>query len=196
MAGTQYFYRLRAQNSGGTSTGTITRINGQLQSAVAAYEKLSAEGVKVRVVSMPCWELFDAQPAAYRDSVLLPDVTRRVIDLVRDHAVRDLLPIVAKLLEEISVSERLNDVSPELRESVLNVFNLENKPVEKEVRFRLVTNLIVLERFGERIRCSKVACTSNVEKTLSSCHRVPILRCKVRRRPSLETSQVSARPGW
>ncbi len=47
-----------------------------------------------------------------------PDVTRRVIDLVRDHAVRDLLPIVAKLLEEISVSERLNDVSPELRESV------------------------------------------------------------------------------
>ncbi len=47
-----------------------------------------------------------------------PDVTRRVIDLVRDHAVRDLLPIIATLLEEISVSERLNDVSPELRESV------------------------------------------------------------------------------
>lgn len=47
-----------------------------------------------------------------------PDVTRRVIDLVRDHAVRDLLPVVAKLLEEISVSERLNDVSPELRASL------------------------------------------------------------------------------
>ena len=47
-----------------------------------------------------------------------PDVTRRVIDLVRDHAVRDLLPIIDRLLEEISVSERLNDVSPELRASL------------------------------------------------------------------------------
>ncbi len=45
---------------------------------VAAYEKLSAEGVKTRVVSMPCWQLFDAQPAEYRDAVLPPDVTRRV----------------------------------------------------------------------------------------------------------------------
>ena len=27
---------------------------------------------------MPCWELFDAQPAEYRDAVLPPDVTRRV----------------------------------------------------------------------------------------------------------------------
>lgn len=45
---------------------------------VDAYEKLQAEGVKARVVSMPCWELFDAQPAEYRDSVLPPTVTRRV----------------------------------------------------------------------------------------------------------------------
>ena len=45
---------------------------------VAAHEKLLAEGVKARVVSMPCWELFDAQPAEYRESVLPPDVTCRV----------------------------------------------------------------------------------------------------------------------
>ena len=45
---------------------------------VAAYEKLSAEGIKARVVSLPCWELFDAQPAEYRDAVLPPEVTRRV----------------------------------------------------------------------------------------------------------------------
>lgn len=45
---------------------------------LAAYEKLSAEGVKARVVSLPCWELFDAQPQEYRDSVLPPSVTRRV----------------------------------------------------------------------------------------------------------------------
>jgi transketolase len=45
---------------------------------VDAYEKLKAEGVKARVVSMPCWQLFDAQPQAYRDGVLPPSVTRRV----------------------------------------------------------------------------------------------------------------------
>jgi transketolase len=45
---------------------------------VEAYEKLTAEGVKARVVSMPSWELFDAQPQSYRDSVLPPSVTRRV----------------------------------------------------------------------------------------------------------------------
>ncbi len=45
---------------------------------LAAYEKLTAEGIKARVVSMPSWELFDAQTAEYRDSVLPPAVTRRM----------------------------------------------------------------------------------------------------------------------
>ncbi len=45
---------------------------------VAAREQLTADGVKARVVSMPCWELFDEQDAAYRDSVLPPVVTARV----------------------------------------------------------------------------------------------------------------------
>jgi transketolase len=45
---------------------------------VGAYEKLVAEGVQARVVSLPCWELFDEQPAEYRNSVLPPGVTRRV----------------------------------------------------------------------------------------------------------------------
>jgi transketolase len=45
---------------------------------VEAYEKLSAEGIKARVVSMPSWELFDRQDQAYRDSVLPPGVTARV----------------------------------------------------------------------------------------------------------------------
>ncbi|MBI1378119.1 MAG: phosphoenolpyruvate carboxylase [Frankiales bacterium] len=47
-----------------------------------------------------------------------PDVTRRVVDLVRDHAVRDLLPVIDRLLDDLSVSERLNDVSPQLRASL------------------------------------------------------------------------------
>jgi transketolase len=45
---------------------------------VSAHEKLVADGVKVRIVSMPSWELFEEQDAAYRDSVLPPSVTARV----------------------------------------------------------------------------------------------------------------------
>ncbi len=45
---------------------------------VDAYEQLKTEGIKARVVSMPSWELFDHQPAEYRDSVLPPTVTARV----------------------------------------------------------------------------------------------------------------------
>jgi transketolase len=45
---------------------------------LTAWEQLSAEGVKVRVVSMPSWELFDEQDPEYRQSVLPPDVTARV----------------------------------------------------------------------------------------------------------------------
>jgi transketolase len=43
-----------------------------------AGRKLAAEGSAVRVVSMPCWELFEAQPAEYRDEVLPPDVRARL----------------------------------------------------------------------------------------------------------------------
>ena len=45
---------------------------------IEACEQLTAEGIKARVVSLPCWELFDAQPAEYRDRVLPPEVTARV----------------------------------------------------------------------------------------------------------------------
>jgi transketolase len=43
-----------------------------------AHERLEAEGIKTRVVSMPSWELFDDQPQEYRDGVLPPEVTARV----------------------------------------------------------------------------------------------------------------------
>jgi len=45
---------------------------------VEAQQQLVADGIAARVVSLPSWELFDAQPAAYRDYVLPPDVTARV----------------------------------------------------------------------------------------------------------------------
>ena len=43
-----------------------------------AREKLQSEGVPTRVVSMPCWELFEEQSREYRDEVLPPSVTKRV----------------------------------------------------------------------------------------------------------------------
>jgi transketolase len=46
--------------------------------AIAAHEELSAEGVRSRVVSLPCWELFDRQEDAYREEVLPPSVVARV----------------------------------------------------------------------------------------------------------------------
>jgi transketolase len=45
---------------------------------VQAFEQLSAEGIKARVVSLPSWELFARQDQEYRDSVLPPSVTARV----------------------------------------------------------------------------------------------------------------------
>jgi len=46
--------------------------------SVEAYEKLKVEGVKARVVSLACWELFAAQDQSYRDSVLPPSIKARV----------------------------------------------------------------------------------------------------------------------
>jgi transketolase len=45
---------------------------------VQAYEQLAREGIKARVVSMPCWRLFEEQDRTYRDSVLPPAVKARV----------------------------------------------------------------------------------------------------------------------
>ncbi len=45
---------------------------------VEAYEKLKSEGIKARVVSMPSWELFEQQDAAYRESVFPSALTARV----------------------------------------------------------------------------------------------------------------------
>ncbi len=46
---------------------------------VKAAEQLTSEGKKVRVISMPSWELFEAQDAAYKESVLPKAVTKRLV---------------------------------------------------------------------------------------------------------------------
>jgi transketolase len=48
--------------------------------AIAAREQLAARGIAARVVSMPSWELFAAQPASYREQVLPPSVPRLAIE--------------------------------------------------------------------------------------------------------------------
>ena len=50
----------------------------ELSLCVDAYEKLKTEGIKARVVSMPSWEIFAEQDAAYKESVLPSSVTARV----------------------------------------------------------------------------------------------------------------------
>ena len=50
----------------------------ELQLALGAYEQLVKEGVKARVVSMPSWELFEQQSKEYRDSVLPPNIKKRI----------------------------------------------------------------------------------------------------------------------
>lgn len=50
----------------------------EVQLAVKAQAALAEEGIHVRVVSLPSWDLFDKQDKAYRDSVILPEVKARV----------------------------------------------------------------------------------------------------------------------
>jgi transketolase len=46
--------------------------------ALEANRQLAAKGIRARVVSMPCWELFDEQPREYRESVLPPALRKRL----------------------------------------------------------------------------------------------------------------------
>lgn len=61
-----------------TSQAIVIASGSELGLALEARERLQAEGIGVRVVSMPSWELFEEQPAAWRDAVLPPAVTARV----------------------------------------------------------------------------------------------------------------------
>jgi len=67
-----------ADADGGKPEVILLGTGTELQHCVAAYEKLKAEGIKARVVSMPCWEIFDQQDPAYKESVLPAAVTARV----------------------------------------------------------------------------------------------------------------------
>jgi transketolase len=67
-----------ADAQGGKPDVILLATGSELALCVDAYEKLKAEGVKARLVSMPSWEIFELQDAAYKESVLPSDVTARV----------------------------------------------------------------------------------------------------------------------
>jgi transketolase len=67
-----------ADAEGGKPDVILMATGSEVRLCVEAYEKLKSEGVKARVVSMPSWELFEAQDAAYKESVFPTSVTARV----------------------------------------------------------------------------------------------------------------------
>jgi len=67
-----------ADAAGGQPEVLLIATGSELCLAVEAHEKLTASGIRSRVVSMPSWDIFDHQSQEYRDSVLPPGVTARV----------------------------------------------------------------------------------------------------------------------
>src|SRR5436190_12528361 len=67
-----------ADAPGGNPELILIATGAEVSLATDAHEKLVAEGIRSRVVSMPSWEIFEHQPKEYRESVLPPQVTARV----------------------------------------------------------------------------------------------------------------------
>jgi transketolase len=67
-----------ADASGSAPEVILIATGSEVSIALEAHERLTKDGIRSRVVSMPCWELFDAQPPSYRDAVLPPSVRARI----------------------------------------------------------------------------------------------------------------------
>ena len=67
-----------ADPSSGDPDVILIATGSEVSLALEAHEELAGEGIASRVVSLPCWEVFDRQDQAYRDEVLPPAVTARV----------------------------------------------------------------------------------------------------------------------
>jgi transketolase len=67
-----------SEASGGAPQVILIATGSEVQLCLKTQDALAKEGLRARVVSIPSWELFDAQDEAYRDSVLPPDLIARV----------------------------------------------------------------------------------------------------------------------
>jgi transketolase len=68
------------ETSGGNPQVVIIATGSEVSIAMEALEQLDSQDLKGRVVSMPSWELFDAQSEVYRNSVLPPEIPRLAIE--------------------------------------------------------------------------------------------------------------------
>jgi transketolase len=74
-----------SESEGGSPQAIVIATGSEIHLALAAQTQLAGEGVRVRVVSMPCWELFERQDEAYRDQVLPPTVrARTAVEMAAD----------------------------------------------------------------------------------------------------------------
>ena len=71
-------YILKEATGGGSPDCILIGTGSEVHSCLTAAETLEASGIKARVVSLPCWDLFAAQDASYREQVLPAAVTSRV----------------------------------------------------------------------------------------------------------------------
>jgi transketolase len=78
VSGVSHGAYVLSEAPGGPPQALLLSSGSEVSLALAAQEKLLAAGIRTRVVSMPCWELFREQPVEYRDSVLPPAVLARV----------------------------------------------------------------------------------------------------------------------
>ena len=67
-----------ADAPGGKPDVMLIASGSEVQHCIAAYERLKAEGVKWRVISMPSWDIFEKQSGAYKREVLPEEVKARV----------------------------------------------------------------------------------------------------------------------
>ena len=77
-AGVSHGAYILADAANGKPEVILIGTGGELSLVVEAHEKLTAKGIRSRVVSMPSWDIFSKQPLEYRNSVLPPEVKARV----------------------------------------------------------------------------------------------------------------------
>jgi transketolase len=106
-------YELRAAD--GAAKVTIFASGTEVSVALAARDLLQAEGIGTRVVSTPCWELFAAQPAAYRTKVVVDAI--RVAKIALDRKLGGpLLPASAYFMKHPPQQMRESDARAELED--------------------------------------------------------------------------------
>lgn len=111
------------QESSGDPDIILIGTGSEVHLVLDAAAVLAEEGTQARVVSMPCWELFDEQPASYRTSVLLPGVPKLAVEAGVTLGWHKYVGSGGSVigLDRFGASAPIDDVMPRLGFSVENV---------------------------------------------------------------------------